>query len=162
MGFLDILGSIAGVVSNVLAPPSAPTTVKAAVATPGVTIAQAAVAQVQTDPVFRAQLTETLGTGAAVGAPSGAANIFTRTVIQRVSRASGSVVSEQVKMGSPFLMRSEVRALKRVTKAIRSADAKIPRRQAKVSTEAIDKAVQARVQQNLLLTAINHHGHGGS
>jgi len=166
MGFLDIIGSIAGVANTLLNPTPAPPAARtvAAVLPQGTTIAQAATKGLATDPVLRANLAAGFDRAPTVlgGDVSGAANVFTQTVIQRVERATGNVLSERVEKGSPWLMRSEVRALKRVTKAIRKADSKISRKSASISVEAIDKAVAARVQQNLLLTAITHHGHPGS
>lgn len=168
MGFLDIIGSIAGVANQLLNPTPAPPAPRqlttAAVLPAGTTIAQAATRGLATDPVLRARIAAVGGDPLPTILPGqrGAANVFTRTVIQRVSRETGDVLSETTKMGSPWLMRSEVRALKRVTKAIRKADSKISRKAASVSVEAIDKAVAARVTQNLLLTSMQHHGHHGA
>jgi len=77
----------------------------------------------------------------------GQANIFTRTIVQRVSRLSGNVLSQRVLRGSPFLMNSEVRSLRRITKMINKAHGKIGRKPARVSEEMLDDAVSKRLQQ---------------
>jgi len=169
MGFLDILGDIGGVISgvNTLFGGASGST-GAAVQTTGQTQAQAAVAQLVSSPADRAALTagpagqairKDAGLAAGVGGVSGSGQVFTRTVIQRIERATGNVLSEVIKMGSPFLMRSEVRALKRVTNSLRSANAKIPRRSAKVSSKQMQDAIFQDVQQLALINSLTHGGH---
>ncbi len=89
----------------------------------------------------------------------GQANIFTRTIVQRVSRLSQNVLSQKVLRGSPFLMNSEVRSLRRVTKMINKAHGKIPRKTAVCSEDRIDDAVSKRLQQlNAAQCLVNGNG----
>lgn len=88
-----------------------------------------------------------------VGLQGGQANVFTRTIVQRISRANGTVLSSRALVGSPFLMNAEVRALRRVSKMIQKAAGKIPKRSASISEDRLNKAVTERVMQ---LSATQH------
>lgn len=172
MGFLDTLGSLATTALTLFAPAPAAALGGAAIAAITGTPAQpTAVQQITALPAATAaviggaaatQLTVAQATGGAVmpSGVGGAALVFTQTVIQRVSRQTGLVLTQQVKKGSPWLMRSEVRALTRVTKAIRLADSKITRKQGKVSNEALQKAVLADVQQLAIIQSLTNGHHG--
>ncbi len=116
--------------------------------------APAAVTTVGAGVLAGAQAGLTVGQAAAIG--NGA--IFTRTVVQRVSRTTGQVVSAEIKRGSPFLMNIDVRALKRVTKLIRLASSKIPSKTLKVSAKVLDAAVTARIVQLHGAQALLHNG----
>lgn len=169
MGFLDILGDIGGIIGGVQTLfGGASGSTGAAVQTTGMTQAQAAVAQLAASPADRAALLAgpagqavraDAAVVAAAGGVSGSAKVFTQTRIQRIDRATGNLLSEVIKMGSPFLMRSEVRALKRVTNSLRSANAKIPRRSAKVSQKQMQDAIFQDVQQLALINSLTHGGH---
>ena len=171
MGLFDILGTIGSIatgVSSIFDPqpkavqPAGPAPA-AAVSILGGTTAVAGGGKLTSAGIKQAISTGAIPTPAGAVGVSGAGAVFTRTLVQRIERATGNVLSEDIKKGSPFLMRSEVRALKRVTKMIRKADGKIPRRQAKVSDEALRKAVLADIQQLSLIQGLTHHnGHHGT
>lgn len=87
----------------------------------------------------------------AVGAPvvmrggiAGGNGIVARqTTVQTINLATGLVVRSEVLPGSPFLMNSEVRSLRRVAKKVGRAHAKLPRRTVQKSAmkELTDAAV---------------------
>jgi len=165
MGFFDFLGDIAKVALPIvggLLTGGTGAQAAATVAAVGQTVLTSKAAQAAAATPTAVAVIPTVAATTVIPGVTGAANVFTRTLVQRIDRATGVVLSEEIKMGSPWLMRSEVRALKRVTKAIRKADSKITRKAATVSTEVLDKAVQKRITDNLLLTAIQHSGHHGS
>lgn len=165
MGFMDILGIVGSVATALTGGTTTPAATAAAA--PAASIVAPKVQQ----PIMataRAQQTGLTGKQAAragfggqtdAGGVSGAASVFTQTVVQRVDRESGNVISEEVRRGSPWLMRSEVRALNRVTKMIRKADSKIKRKPAKVSDEMLRKAVREDINQLALIRTLTHHGH---
>ncbi len=169
MGFFDILGTIGSIatgVSSIFDPkatatqPSGPA--PAAARAPITGTATAGGGQLTSEVIQTARQKGVIVTGeTTMGGPAGAAAVFTRTVVQRIERATGNVLSEDVRKGSPFLMRTEVRALKRVTNMIRKADGKIPRKQAKVSEKALREAVLSDIQQLSLIQSMTngHHGH---
>ncbi len=164
MGFFDSLVSGLGKVVNIAAP-----IITGLVQPTGAGAAQAVAAAVVGAEVAAAQSTKAvqllqqtgaaipsgIGTPLAVGAQVGAATgqiagmaeIRTQTVVQRVSRRTGNVISEIVKQGSPFLMNAEVRGLRRVAKMIAKAHGKLPRKSGKISEAAISAAVGARIAQ---------------
>lgn len=169
MGFFDSLSNIASTALQLFAP--APAAALGQAALGAITGPTTAVSKIQALPLATAatvggvpatQLTVAQATGGAVtqSGVGGAGLVFTQTVIQRVSRQTGVVLSQEVKKGTPWLMRSEVRALTRVTKAIRKADGKIMRKSAKVSNEAMQKAVLADVQQLAIIQALTNGHHG--
>lgn len=175
MGFFDSLLSGIGKVANIVAPLITGTVASQAVAGVGqaLTTTQAASTQAvdlikQTGAQVQAIATQVgvptttaagaVVTGAAAGAV-GMANVRTETVIQRISRTTGLVLSTVTKPGSPFLMNSEVRALRRVSKMISKAHGKIPRKSAKISEKVITEAVGDRLQQlNLAQCLVNGNG----
>jgi len=112
------------------------------------------------DPVLAARAGAILrgGRAATVGGLAGNGEVFTQTVVQRVSRADGEVISERVMAGSPFLMNSEVRSLRRVSKMITKAHGKVPKRGAKVSQKMIEAAVTARLNQLNLAQCVAQSG----
>lgn len=157
------LGIVGGLVSTLAGGPAQvagvpiTTPTQAAAQQAALAAAAAPVTTVGAGVLAGAQAGVTVGGAAAIG--NGA--IFTRTVVQRVSRANGAVVSSEIKRGSPFLMNIDVRALKRVTKLIRMAASKIPSKTLKVSAKVLDAAVTARIIQlhgaQSLLHNGNHH-----
>jgi len=168
MGLFDILGTIGSIATGVSAifnpQPKAAGVSTAVVAaqTPGSQAITAGGGRLTTRTIRAATdvAIATVGPQAVVsGAPSGAAAVFTQTVVQRIDRATGNVISEEVRRGSPWLMRSEVRALNRVTKMIRKADSKIKRKSAKVSDDMLRKAVREDINQLSLIQSLTHHGH---
>jgi len=90
---------------------------------------------------------------------SGASKVFTQTIVQRIDRETGVVLTEDMRKGTPWLLRTEVRAMNRVTKAIRKADSKIVRKTAKVSDDRLRKAVFEDIQQlSMVQNLLNGHG----
>lgn len=161
MGLFDILGTIGSIATGVSTIFGTPSTGSTA-ATTGQTLAQ----QVAADPV-KTQRVVVEATGAVPGAAtraaamgaSGASKVFTQTIVQRIDRETGVVLTEDIRKGTPWLMRTEVRALNRVTKAIRKADSKIVRKTAKVSDDRLRKAVFEDIQQlSMVQNLLNGHG----
>jgi len=170
MGFFDIIGQIGNVATGIgtlFGVPGAGTATPAAAAQQIAPTAGQAVGRVTPlADVAKATALSAVAAGAVtvpsiISGISGAAAVFTQTIVQRIERATGSVLSEQTLRGSPFLMRSEVRALKRVSKMITKAHAKIPRKQATVSSRMLQDAVTKDLQQLTLVQALTngHHGH---
>ncbi len=168
MGFMDIIGTVANVATSLGTIFGGPAGAAATVAgtavqqltgtTPVASVsATQASANVQTALAQQAAATQA---GAVV--PSGASMVRTQTVVQRINRATGAIISEVVKKGTPWLMRSEVNALKKVAKAIKLADRKLPRSNGKTSVQSIDKAVAERITQNMLINAMHHGHHNGN
>lgn len=160
MGFLDIISTVANVATGISSIFGGGTGAAAtAVATTAQAITRVAPA---TGVAVGTPVAAALGAtqGIIVGtAPTGAGEVFTQTIIQRIRRSDNSVISQEVKKGSPWLMRSEVAALKKVTNAIRAADKKIPRKNGKVSDQQLQKAVVEDIQQlSLIQNLIGHHG----
>jgi len=143
-------GAAAQTVANVLAPPPA-AAITAPQAQPSIISAigsalnpAGAVAPLA---IVGAQIAAGSQATLAAAGGVGQANIFTRTIIQRVSRVSGNVLTQRIERGSPFLMNSEVRSLRRVSKMINKAHGKVPRRAANVSSKMIEEAVSKRLMQ---------------
>jgi len=157
MGFLDIISTVANVATGIssifggetVTPSTTTAGAAATVAAAGVKLLTGTATAAATGGV----------TGSIAGGVTGSGRVFTRTVIQRIDRADGSILSEEIKMGSPWLMRSEVAALKKVTNAIRAADKKIPRKNGHVTDKQLQKAVVEDIQQlSLIQNLIGHHG----
>lgn len=69
----------------------------------------------------------------ALGFTGGNGRQSTRTIIQTIDLASGRTMKMDIKSGRPWLMNKEVNTLVKVTKAVRRADRKIPRKAVKES-----------------------------
>jgi len=84
----------------------------------------------------------------------GRGQVMFRTIIQRISMANGAVLSQQVKSGKPWLMNSEVAALKRVSRMVGKAHGKIPRKSVKSTLKSVGKDIQEVAQMQLILKAL--------
>ena len=85
----------------------------------------------------------------------GRGQVMFRTIIQRIRMADGAVLSQQIRTGKPWLMNSEVAALKRVSRMVGKAHGKIPRKFVRPSLKTVSKDVQEFAQVQLLLKALS-------
>lgn len=177
MGFFDSLVSGLGKVLTVAAPIVTGFLGGQAAQAAG-TVAAVGTAVVQTNVAASQILAQTKATAAQVGAPIvagggvtgpvtfvgdvdevGMAKVRTVTIIRRVARVGGAILSEVIKQGSPFLMNKEVAALRKVSKLISRAAGKIPRKPARISEKALTAAVGDRIQQlNAAQCLLNGNG----
>jgi len=121
----------------------------------------ATVAQTAVVPLNGGAVTVNAVTGQPVLGPQiagviGRGNVRFRTVIQRISIATGQVISQELKPGKPWLMASEVAALKRVSGAVNRAHGKIPRKPSKTTFKGVAKGVQDFAQVQLMLQALQN------
>jgi len=96
----------------------------------------------------------------AVAPTGGNGTTHTRTVIQSISNATGEVIREEIRMGSPFLMNRDFQIANRVFSSIAKAGQKLPRKVVKQS--AITMLKNQVVEGALRNAADGHHHHNGN
>jgi len=90
---------------------------------------------------------EQLARSTALMATGGNGQFAKRTIVQTINLATGQVVKQDVLIGAPFLMNKAVAELRRTTRKLMKANAKIPRRTAKQSlgSELKDAALKKAI-----------------
>jgi len=99
--------------------------------------------------------------GGGVGGGNGVTHL--RTVVQSIDNATGNVIREDIREGSPFLMNKDMQTARRVFKMIGMASKRLPKKMVRVSEATMlkDQLVTSSLQAAITHNA-HHTGHPGN